>query len=255
MLRLIISIISISIAISISAQTTKGKENVRVYFTDDSSTLISVYNSLDLSYIPKKYTKIVTNDTKAYEIISNYSQKLSFSKTLLIPSDPNYSIEMKKKITLIEDRTTTTQMSYGSSGVNSRSYSNFSYRFTVGDSKPIDAGYSGENISLYLQSDPEASKILAEFTSKRKKLIYGTIGFLGAIVIATINGFTEDESQTSFNPQSGKLEETKKVKTSSAVIAGVGFVAGCYGWYNYSNSPEYIFKAVDLYNNNLDKLP
>ncbi len=232
----------------------KTYNNVKVIFNNDSTTFVTVTSELDLPLIPKNYTQLQTNDQSAYEIILPLSKKIKFVKTLLDKNDPNYESEMKAKIILVETTYKVTEHDYAQlDPFKARSWKEFSYDFKVGNSELFDAGYSGGNLALYLQEDAVAMKELSEFKLKRNMLIYGVGCAFASFGIAALNGMTEGEEFTTYNPKTEEFEKSRTIKTSSAVIIISGFIAACYGYYSYTNSSEHIFKAVEIYNNNLDK--
>ncbi len=130
--------------------------------------------------------------------------------------------------------------------------SSLSYSFTVGQDKKIQhAGYFGDGIRPFLETNPKAVAELDKFKTRR---IVSVCGYAGVFVFGGIGlaiGLNEGTGEMEYDPRKGKMIEKQEPKPAGLAFIGLSVVSLIVGGYNYFSAADYMINSVRVFNSNL----
>ncbi len=158
------------------------------------------------------------------------------------PEDLTTTNSLNQPITLIETQTQNM----------TTSTSTLSYAFKIGDEKKIrNAGYFGNGIRPFVESNPEA---LAEWSKFKKKRVVSVIGYTGTFAFMGLGlaiGLNKDTGEQVYDPREGKTINKKSPKPLGLTMIGLSVVSLIVGGYNYFSAGNHMIESVQIYNSNL----
>jgi hypothetical protein len=154
----------------------------------------------------------------------------------------------KDKIRLIQDQSTV----YGGA-FNAGPRTSLIYRFKVGDGDIHGAGYFGNGLRKYINSNPQAIQEMDKFKSKRVMSVVGYGGMVVFIDIGAAIGLNEDTGERVYNPRKDEYINKKKGKPEGLTFMGLAMFSLIMGGANYFGASKHLINAVEIYNEKQDE--